>query len=69
MMIDRNYEILIRDYPNADGVLDVPYRCTKRGNVEVMDGYDCGGADGDNVFCNQCHHEGEPEIVERTLFD
>lgn len=64
-----NYKILDRDYPDADGLLDVPYRCTNCGNVEVLDGYDCLGADGDNVFCNQCHHEGYPRIVERTLWD
>jgi hypothetical protein len=50
-----------RMYAPAQGV-DL-YRCNKCFHITHEDGYDVGGADPGNLFCNQCGHEGRPRHV------
>lgn len=51
-------EILIGEWRR--GRMDVSvelYRCPKCGHIDDADNFDVLGADGDQQFCNHCHHE------------
>ena len=37
-----------------------PIQCVSCGNIDEMQCYDCLGAEGDNLFCNQCGSELRP---------
>ncbi len=48
------------DKSDTEGVLGLPTTCPKCGKVDVLDAFDVGGADRDNVFCTRCHCEFNP---------